>query len=86
MQTIIEVWNGNNAPCETCGAHDADANRLLCVMELKREILREGLTAIQADILQKYIESSEEYLLRMMELAFRDGFCTGGKMVMEMIR
>ena len=50
-----------------------------------REALREGLTAAQSEILQKYIDCSEEYLLRMMELAFYDGFCTGGKLTMEMI-
>ena len=54
-------------------------------MERNRETLREELTAAQSEILQKYIDCSEEYLLRMMELAFYGGFCTGGKLTMEMI-
>jgi len=29
------------------------------------------------------MECSDEYLLRMLELAFCDGFCLGGKLVME---
>lgn len=85
MQTIIDLWNGNIAPCEHCGAHDSEANHLVSLMERNRETLREGLTASQIEMFQKYIDCSEEYLLRMLELAFCDGFCVGGKLVMEMV-
>ena len=85
MHTIIDLWNGNIAPCEHCGAHDSDMNHLIGLMERNREALREGLTVAQMEIFQKYIDCSEEYLLRMLELAFSDGFCLGGKMVMEII-
>lgn len=85
MQTIIDLWNGNIAPCEHCGSHDSEANHLVCLMEKNLETLREGLTTAQSEVLQKYIDCSEEYLLRMMELAFYDGFCTGGKLAMEMM-
>ena len=85
MHTIIDLWNGNMAPCEHCGAHDSEVNHLIGLMERNREALREGLTAAQMEIFQKYIDCSEEYLLRMLELAFCDGFCLGGKMVMEII-
>lgn len=85
MQTIIELWNGNIAPGEHCGSHDAEANHFVHLMERNRETLREGLTAAQSEVLQKYIDCSEEYLLRMMELAFYDGFCTAGKLTMEMM-
>lgn len=86
MQTIIDLWNGNITPCEHCGAHDAEVKDLLGLMNRNCEILREGLTDKQTEILQKYIDCSEEYLLRMLELAFSEGFCIGGKLVMEMIR
>ena len=85
MQTILDLWNGNIAPCEHCGSYDSEANHLLHLMERNREKLREGLTAARLEMLQKYIDCSEEYLLRMMELAFCDGFCTGGKLTMEII-
>jgi len=85
MQTIIDLWNGNIAPCEHCGSHDSEVNHLIRLMERNREALREGLTAAQAEIFQKYIDCSEEYLLRMLELAFYDGFCIGGKLALEMI-
>lgn len=85
MQTIIDLWNGNIAPCEHCGAHDPEANYLVSLMERNRETLREGLTAAQIELFQKYIDCSEEYLLRMLELAFCDGVCMGGKLAMEII-
>lgn len=82
-QTIMDLWNGNIAHCEHCGSHDPQANRLIGLMERNREILKEGLTAKQAEAFHEYIECSEEYLLRMMELAFRDGFCLGSKLSTE---
>ena len=84
-QTIIDLWNGNIAPCEHCGAHDTQVNQLLGLMERNREKLWEGLTAAQKETLQKYIDCSEEYLLRLMELAFSDGFGLGSRLVMESI-
>ena len=83
--SISDLWNGNIAPCEHCGAHDSEANHLLGLMERNLETLREGLTAAQSEIFQKYLDCSEEYLLRMLELAFCDGFCAGGKLVMEIV-
>ena len=84
-QTIIDLWNGNIAPCEHCGAHDPEVNHLIGLIERNREHLCEGLTAAQKETLQKYIDCSEEYLFRMLELAFSDGFCLGSRLVMESI-
>ena len=83
MQTIIDLWNGNIAPCEHCGSHDAQINRLLCLMERHREGLHNGLTEAQTEVFQKYMDCAEEYLLRMMELAFSDGFCLGARLAAE---
>ena len=85
MQAIIDLWKGNVAPCEHCGSHDAEANRMIVLMERNRDALYEGLTAAQKETFQSFIDCSEEYLLRMMELAFCDGFCLGGKLVMEVL-
>ena len=85
LQTITDLWNGNIAPVEHCGAHDADANHLIGLMERNREALREGLTAAQKETFQKYVDCSEEYLLRMLELAFSDGFCLGSRLAVEFL-
>lgn len=84
-QTIIELWNGNIAPCEHCGAHDPVINKLIGLMERNREQLSKGLTEAQMETFQKYIDCSEEYLLRMLELAFSDGFCLGSRLAVESI-
>ena len=83
MQTIKELWYGNITPCEHCGCHDPEANHLIKLMERNREVLREELTDVQRETFQKYIDSSEEYLLRMLELAFCDGFRLGSKLMVE---
>ena len=83
---IINLWNGNISPCEHCGEHDPEANHLTYLMDQNRNALCEGLTAAQAEIFQKYIECSEEYLQRMLELAFCDGFCLEGTLVMEIVQ
>ena len=83
MKTIIDLWNGNIAPCEHCGSHDPVINNLIGLIERNREKLSSGLTEAQMETLQKYVECSDEYLLRMLELAFCDGFCLDSKLVME---
>lgn len=80
---IADLWNGNIAPCEHCGSHDPEANHLVALLERQRENLREGLTAAQMEVFQKYIDCSEEYLRRMMELAFCEGFCLGSRLSIE---
>jgi len=82
-QTISDLWNGNIAPCEHCGSHDPVINNLIGLIERNREILSRGLTEAQMVTFQKFIDCSDEYLLRMMELAFCEGFSLGGKMIME---
>lgn len=83
MQTIIDLWNGNIAPCEHCGAHDKEANHLINLMERNRETLCSGLTESQKEVFQKFIDCSEEYLLHMQELAFSDGFSIGSRLTTE---
>ena len=84
-QTIKDLWNGNLAPGEHCGAHDVEANQLIGLMERNREDLSKGLTAAQSELFQKYIDCCDEYLLRMLELAFCDGFCLGSKLITEAV-
>lgn len=83
MQTIEDLWNGNIAPIEHCGANDRLANELVGLIEKNRQNMRKELTDAQKETFQKYIDCSEEYLLRMLELSFCEGFRLGGKLVME---
>ena len=80
---MFELWNGDIAPVEHCGEHDTQANYLNCLIERNQESLWAELTADQKQLFQKYIDYSEKYWLRMMELSFYDGFRIGGRLVME---
>ena len=81
--TINELWNGNISPAEHCGDNDLLISELHSLMEKNRKNLSSGLSVSQMEIFQKYMDCSEEYLFRMLELAFCDGFCLGTKLVAE---
>ena len=81
--TISDLWNGNIAPCEHCGAHDERANQLYCTMQQQKAQLCDCMSPAQNLVFQEYLDYAEEYLLRMMELAFCDGFCIASDLVRE---
>lgn len=83
MKIITELWNGEIAPVEHCGSHDADINKLLALRERNSNNLIEGLEDSQKEILQKYIGCSDEYFFRMQELAFYEGFALATRMMVE---
>ncbi len=81
--TVEALWKGELAFIEHCGAHDAQANRLLGLMTNSRDSLWEGLTEAQRALFQTDIDRSENYTGRMMELAFCDGFSVGVQLLTE---
>ena len=83
MQTIKELWYGNVSPCDSCGSHDMEVNRLLCLMDRNREELEKTATPQQKETFEKYIDCADEYAQKMMELAFRRGFCLASRFMAE---
>lgn len=83
MQTISDLWNGNIAPVEHCGAHDTTANRLLSLMNRTGESLCKDLPDVQKAAFHKYADCAEDYMLRMMELAFFEGFSLASRLMTE---
>lgn len=81
--TIEALWNGELVSCEHCGAHDERANELVVSLSRSRDKLCGGLSESQKEAFQAYMDRSEEYTLRMMELAFRDGFSVGMRLLAE---
>ena len=69
--------------CEHCGAHDSEANRLIRETAKNRDALLAQLPQKQQMLLQSYVDQTERYTLRMMELAFRDGFSVGVRLLTE---
>lgn len=80
---IGKLWNGEIAPCEHCGAQDARANQLFSTMVQVREALSRELSEKHRETLIRYADSTEDYLLCMMELAFSDGFRIGTRLALE---
>ena len=83
MQTIVDLWYGNINPSERCGAEDPQIRQLIALMARHQQALRGKLPEEQIQIFQKYVDCSDEYLLRMLELAFCQGVCLGEKLVTE---
>lgn len=82
-QIISELWNSNLAPCEHCGAQDIKANTLYAKVQQGRGALEEMLLEEQRKPLAHYGQCWEDYLLRMMERAFQEGFVIGSRMAAE---
>lgn len=84
-QTITDLWYGNLAPCEQCGVQDREADHLLSLIERNREELCDSLTEKQKITLESYIACSDEYLCRMQELTFCEGFSLGCKLTAQAV-
>lgn len=82
-QTIEALWNGELAFAEHCGAHDPQANQLVRELGQSRDSLLEQMSLPQRELLERYVDQTERYTLRMMELAFRDGFSVGVRLLAE---
>jgi len=83
MNVISDLWNGNIAPCEQCGAKDRQANVLYAETQRSREALNASLSGENHDLLENYGKHWEDYLLRMMELSFREGLALGIRLTTE---
>ena len=81
--TIEELWNGNIAPGEKCGMHDPEVKTLVGLMRRHSENLKKELDAQQYALVEKYIDCSGDYVCRMTELAFCEGFGLAGKLLSE---
>ena len=82
-QTIEALWNGELAFSEHCGAHDQQANQLVRELGKSRDSLLEQMSQPQRELMERYVDQTERYTLRMMELAFRDGFSVGVGLLTE---
>lgn len=82
-RTMVDLWNGNLAPWKHCGSNNPEMSNLADLMARNRAALLDGLTVQQTEIFQKYVDCAEEYLLRMMEQAFCEGFSAGSRLAAE---
>ncbi len=83
MQTINSLWNGEIAPCDCCGRSDGEINKLVVLIERNGEELCSALIHNQRCTFEKYKDCWEEYLKKMTESAFLEGFCLAGRLLSE---
>ena len=61
MHTIIDLWNGNIAPCEHCGAQDSAVNHLNATV--RWTVAGDGSTEPKLDFLSReksYVRKSQK--------------------------
>ena len=81
--TIADLWYGNLALCENCGAGDKESEDLLRAMTQNEEILRAELGPAHKDLFQQYVHWSDGYACCISALAFREGFSLACKLLCE---
>lgn len=77
---IARLWNGDLIPGRYEEKEIQQAKELT---ERNRRVLRQKLSAAQADQLERYEESSAEYHRLFAEAAFCEGFSLGLRMAAE---
>ena len=82
-QRIIDLWRGDIAPLDRCGIGDREANLLLQNMDRLQTKLEEGLTEAQKGHFEDYVQKTDQSYLRMLELAFKEGFSLGSRLTAE---
>ncbi len=82
-QTIIDLWKGDIAPIDRCGAFDTEATRLSLQMDRMQTKSRRSFDRSAKNVFLDFVEKTDCFYLRMMELAFQEGFSLGSKLTSE---
>ena len=85
ISTIEELWYGNLAPCENCGAGDEEIERLTNLMCKNEEALRKDLAGNHKELFLQYVKWADHFACSIAALAFREGFSIATKLFMDSI-
>lgn len=85
ISAIEELWYGNLAPCENCGAGDEEIKRLTSLMCENEEALRKGLNGNHRELFLQYVKWADHYACSISALAFREGFSLATRLLMDSI-
>ncbi len=81
--TIAHLWYGNLDPIRVLGKNNSEMKKLEIFIHRHFEKLEEHLDEKEKELLKKYEECVQEYLLVNGEQAFCDGFSLGAKIAFE---
>ena len=82
-KTISELWSGNLDPVTRLGMNNTEIAKMEKLMSDNYSKLKSKLNDEQKEILDKYLDCVNDYVLLISEQSFCDGFCLGTKISAE---
>ena len=82
-KTISRLWSGNLDPVMRLGMNNAEIDKMEKLMSDNYSKIKANITDEQKEILEKYLDCVNDYVLLISEQSFCDGFCLGTKILEE---
>ena len=82
-KTISRLWSGNLDPVMRLGMNNAEIDKMGKLMSDYYSKIKANITDEQKEILEKYLDCVNDYVLLISEQSFCDGFCLGTKISAE---
>lgn len=82
-KTIAQLWNGNLEPIRYFGKENPQIKDLEKLIQSNREKLEQNMNETEKEWFEKYSDCIGEYVDKLNEQAFCDGFCLGTKITTE---
>ena len=82
-KTISELWSGNLDPITRLGMNNIEIEKMEKLMSDNYDKLKAKLNDETKEILEKYFDCVNDYVLLISEQSFCDGFCLGTKISAE---
>lgn len=82
-KTISQLWCGNLEPVMHLGANNIEIAKMEKLMSDNFSKLKTNINDEQKEILEKYLDCVNDYVLLISEQSFCDGFCLGTKISAE---
>lgn len=82
-KTISQLWSGNLDPITRLGMNNIEIDKMEKLMSDNYDKLKDKLSDETKEILEKYFDCVNDYVLLISEQSFCDGFCLGTKISAE---
>lgn len=82
-KTISQLWSGNLDPIMRLGMNNIEIDKMEKLMSDNYDKLKDKLNDETKEILEKYFDCVNDYVLLISEQSFCDGFCLGTKISAE---
>lgn len=82
---IAQLYRGQLEPKSVLGNGNVEMRRIEILIENNYNKLKENLNEETKNILDKYSQCIDEYIVLISEQAFCDGFCLGTRILSESV-